>query len=147
MSTEFWIWLIIMAVFIVVEAATVGLITIWFAVGSLVALIVALIGGPFWLQMVLFLAVSLVLLVCLRGYIRQRMKPTATNVDSVLGQTAVVTVAIDNVMAQGQVKIGPMEWTARSTSGKSIPAGARVRVDRVEGVKVFVTPADVTAKV
>lgn len=144
---EITFWLIAVAVFAVVEMATVGLVTIWFAIGSLTALVAAVLGTPFWIQLVLFFAVSLVLLVCLRNYIRQKIKPSATNVDAVVGQIAVVTTSIDNVMAQGQVKLGAMEWTARSTSGKPIVTGTRVRVDRVEGVKVFVTPADVAAKV
>ncbi len=147
MGMELSFWLIAIAVFAVVEMATVGLVTIWFAIGSLTAFVAAVLGAPFWLQITLFLAVSIVLLLCLRNYIQQKIKPSATNVDAVVGQIAVVTTDIDNVMAQGQVKLGPMEWTARSTSGKPIAAGAKVRVDRVEGVKVFVTPADVAAKV
>ena len=72
---------------------------------------------------------------------------TATNVDSVIGSVGRVTVDIDNVEALGQVKLGGMEWSARSTSGEPIPAGIEVRVDRVEGVKVFVTPVEATVTV
>lgn len=142
-----WIWLIAMAVFLIAEVGTVALVAIWFAAGSLVAFVAAVLGASLWLQVALFLVVSAALLLCLRKYIRRTLRPVATNVDSVLGQIAVVTTAIDNVHAQGQVKLGAMEWTARSTSGAGIAAGTLVRVDRVEGVKVFVTPADVTAKV
>ena len=74
-------------------------------------------------------------------------KVTATNVDSVVGSTGLVTASIDNVTAAGQVKLGAMEWTARSTSGASIPEGTLVKVDRIEGVKVFVSPVEIPAKV
>ena len=71
-------------------------------------------------------------------------KLTPTNVDSVIGSTGLVTVAIDNVSAAGQVKLGAMFWTARSTSGAPIPKDTLIRVDRIEGVKVFVSPAEET---
>ena len=67
--------------------------------------------------------------------------------DSFIGTEGIVTALIDNLNAQGQVKLGGMEWTARSTSGESIPAGTRIRVDRIEGVKAFVSPAEVTETV
>ena len=72
-------------------------------------------------------------------------KITATNVDSLIGSQGYVTVAIDNLTATGKVKIGPNIWTARSTSGDQIPAGTLIRADRIEGVKVFVSPAEVNA--
>ena len=74
-------------------------------------------------------------------------KLTKTNVDSVIGAKGLVTGAIDNVKAQGQVKLGAMEWTARSSSGEPIAEGTLIRVDKVEGVKVFVTPVKVLEKV
>lgn len=144
------IWLVLVIVFIVVEAACpFHLVSIWFAVGSLVALVVSLLQGPLWLQITLFLIVSAALLAALWPLTKKYLKPklTATNVDSVIGSTGYVTAAIDNVAAVGQVKLGAMEWTARSTTGESIPTGTRIRVDRIEGVKVFVSPAEVHAKV
>lgn len=143
-------WLALLVVFLVAEAACpVHLVSIWFAVGALVAMIICLLGGPVWLQTILFVLVSGVLLALLWPLVRKYMTPklTATNVDSVIGSTGLVTVAIDNVAAAGQVKLGAMVWTARSTSGESIPEGVRVRVDRIEGVKVFVSPAEVSAPV
>ena len=101
------------------------------------------------LLLVVFLAVSAGLLLALRPLVKKYLSPklTATNVDSVVGSTGLVTAAIDNVSAVGQVKLGAMEWTARSTSGQPIPAGTLVKVDRIEGVKAFVSPAEVPANV
>ena len=143
------VWLALMAAFLMAEASTVSMVSLWFAAGSLIALLTALAGGPGWLQITLFLAVSAGLLLALRPLVKKYVTPkvTATNVDSVVGSTGLVTAAIDNVSAAGQVKLGAMEWTARSTSGQPIPAGTLVKVDRIEGVKAFVSPAEVPANV
>ena len=143
------VWLILMVVFLAAEAATVGMVSLWFAAGSLAALLTALAHGPGWLQTLLFLVVSAGLLLALRPLAKKYLSPklTATNVDSVVGSTGLVTAAIDNVSAAGQVKLGAMEWTARSTSGQPIPVGTLVKVDRIEGVKAFVSPAEVPANV
>lgn len=143
------VWLLLLVVFLAAEAATVSMVSLWFAVSALVALLVALLGGPGWLQGTLFLVISAVLLALLRPLVKRYVTPgiTATNVDSVIGSTGLVTTAIDNVSAVGQVKLGAMEWTARSTSGQPIPVGTRVRVDKIEGVKVYVSPAEVPANV
>ena len=143
------VWLLLLVVFLAAEAATVSMVSLWFAVSALVALLVALLGGPGWLQGTLFLLISAVLLALLRPLVKRYVTPriTATNVDSVIGSTGLVTTAIDNVSAVGQVKLGAMEWTARSTSGQLIPVGTRVRVDKIEGVKVYVSPAEVPANV
>ena len=136
-------WLLLMVLFCVVEASTVSMVSLWFAAGSLVAMIAALLNAQLWLQVVLFFAVSGILLAALRPLVRKYLTPklTKTNADSVIGATGLVTVAVDNIKAEGQVKLGAMVWTARSTSGDPIPVGTLVRVDRIEGVKVFVTPA------
>lgn len=144
------LWLGLLVLFLVVEAACpLHLVSLWFAAGSLVALVVYLLGGPLWLQVTLFLLVSCLLLIALWPLSKKYLTPriTATNIDSVIGSTGLVTAAVDNVRAEGQVRLGAMEWTARSTSGEIIPEGTLVRVDKIEGVKVFVTPAKVTAKV
>lgn len=143
------VWLVLLVAFLAAEAATVSMVSLWFAVSALVALLVALLGGPGWLQGTLFLVISAVLLALLRPIVRRYISPriTATNVDSLIGSTGLVTAAIDNVSAAGQVKLGAMEWTARSTSGQPIPVGTLVKVDRIEGVKAFVSPAEVPANV
>jgi len=143
------IWLAAMLVFLFVEAQSVTMVSLWFAAGALAAVIGALCGAELWLQVVLFFAVSIVLLASLRPLARKYFTPkiTKTNVDSIIGTQGLVTTAIDNVTAQGQVKLGAMEWSARSTTGVVIPVGTLVSVDKVEGVKVFVTPVQVNAPV
>ena len=139
------IWLVLMVVFLMIEGASVSMVSLWFGAGALAALIVALIGGEIWLQVLVFFTVSIVLLAALRPLARKYLTPklARTNIDSVIGQTGTVTADIDNISAQGQVRLASMEWTARSTSGDPIPAGTLIRVDRIEGVKVFVSPLQV----
>lgn len=149
MNWDAIIWLILMVVFLAAEAATVTLVSLWFAAGSLAAMIVSLLGGKIWLQLTVAVAVSAVALTALRPLVRKFITPklTATNVDSVIGSQGRVTIAIDNVAAAGQVKLGAMVWTARSTTGQPIPEGALVKVDKIEGVKAFVTPVEIPANV
>ena len=136
------LWFVLLVVFIFVEASTVTMVSIWFVIGALAAMIVSFFGGQLWLQVVVFLTVSAVLLIALRPVAKKYFTPriVKTNVDSVIGATGRVTAAIDNVAATGQVKLGAMEWTARSTDGAPIEKDTLVTVDRIEGVKVFVTP-------
>ena len=138
-----------MLLFLLIEANTVTIVSAWFAGGALAALITSLLGGPMWLQVLLFFAVSIVLLAALRPLVKKHFIPKLekTNVDAVVGTTGTVLSPIDNIQATGRVKLGGMEWTARSTNGEPIAEGTIVKVDRVEGVKVFVTPAEVTAEV
>ena len=140
------VWFLLMVFFILLEAGTVALVSTWFAAGALAAMIIALCGGALWLQCVVFLVISVVLLISLRGFLRKHITPKQikTNVDSIVGTEGLVTATIDNLASTGQVKLGGMEWSARSTSGEVIQPGERIRVDRVEGVKVFVTPVSVT---
>ena len=142
-------WFVLLVVFLIAEAATVTMISLWFATGALAAMAVSLLGAGTWLQVGMFFVVSAVMLTALRPLARKYFTPklTKTNVDSVIGAQGLVTAAIDNVSAQGQVKLGAMEWTARSVSGEPIAKGTRVRVEKVEGVKVFVAPVEVLEKV
>lgn len=135
-------WLVAMLVFLAVEGISVSLVSVWFAAGSLAALIAALLGGEMWLQIVLFLVVAGSTLACLRPLFRKYVKPRIikTNVDALVDAKGYVTAGIDNLSAMGQVKLNGMEWTARSTTGDPIPAGTLVSVDKIEGVKVFVSP-------
>ena len=146
---EIYIWLILMVVFLIAEAATVTMISLWFAAGSLVALVIALAGGPVWLQIAACLVVSAALLACLRPLVRKHFTPklTRTNVDSLIGSRGYITADIDNVSTVGTVKLGAMEWTARSTGGEKISAGTLVAVDKIEGVKAFVSPVKESAEV
>ena len=148
MELTVWIWAGLAVIFLIVEAACpLHLVSIWFVVGSLVALVAAMLHWALWLQITLFVVVSGALLATLWPLTKKHLNPkvTRTNVDSVIGSTGLVTVAIENVTAVGQVKLNGMEWTARSSSGEVIPTGTQVTVERIEGVKVFVSPVNVTA--
>ena len=138
-----WIvWLALMVFFLVVEAASVSLVSIWFAAGSLGALVASALNTPLWVQILVFLVLSGALLACLRPFAKKFIKPkiTATNTDSVIGSAGFVTEDIDNLSARGQVKLGGMFWSARSTSGELIHKDTKITVDKIEGVKVFVSP-------
>lgn len=142
MDTYAIVWTVLMILFLVVEAVCpFHLVCVWFAVGSLVAMLTALLGGPLWLQAVLFLVVSSALLVLTVPLVRKFVKPAMikTNVDAIIGTRGHVTETIDNIDAVGKVKLGGMEWTARSYDGQIIPAGTLVQVEKIEGVKAFVT--------
>ncbi len=136
-------WLVALIVFAVAEAATVGLVSIWFAGGSLVALVTCSLGGPLWLQITLFLVVSCVMLALLRPFVKKVSMPgrTRTNADRHLGKTALVTEEINNLQETGAVKLDGVTWTARSADGSIIPVGTLITVQKIAGVKVIVTPA------
>ena len=138
MSTIVWIAAIV--IFGVVEAATAGLTSIWFVLGSVAALIVAICNGPIWLQISLFFVVSIVTLAATRPLVAKLMKKDIkpTNADRVLGGLARVTERIDNDVPTGAVYIDGKTWSARSSSGESIEPDTMVRVVRMEGVKLYV---------
>ena len=133
------VWLALMIAFVVMEATTVQLICIWFAAGSLTAMVVSLLGGALWLQILVFFAVSILLLVALWPVAKKHFKPklTATNTDALIGRICTVTETIDPVEG-GRVKMGDVTWSASSQQGTKIPTGAQVKILKVQGVKVFV---------
>lgn len=138
------IWLIALVLFLLLESSTVSLVAIWFAAGSLVALIASLLGAEFWLQITLFLVVAGVLLAALRPFVRKFIKPkiVPTNVDALIDSRGYVITDIDNLAPSGEVKLGAVVWSARSSDDSILPAGTLVKVDRIEGVKVFVSPVN-----
>ena len=138
------LWLVLLIVFAVLEASTVSLVSIWFMGGALTALIAALCGAEIWLQVVLFFVVSIALLLCLRPLSKKLLKKrkVATNADSNIGKTAVVTETIDNLRGTGAVKISGVEWSARSVDDSVLEKDAVVRILRIEGVKVCVERAE-----
>ena len=142
-------WFALTVILLIAEAATVTVISLWFAAGALAAMVTALLGAGLWGQAVVFVLVSAAALTALRPLVRKHLTPklTATNIDSVIGSVGIVTGTIDNLNATGQVKLNGMEWSARSTSGDILETGTKVRVDKIEGVKVFVSPAEVPATV
>lgn len=136
------IWLILLVVFVALEAATVHLVCVWFAAGSLAAMLVSLLGGAFWLQAVVFLTVSIVLFALLWPLARKYLKPrlVATNADALVGKTCKVVEAIDPVEG-GRVKVNDVTWRACSESGETIPADSLVKILRIQGAKMYVEEA------
>ena len=135
-------WLIAMVVFLVVEGIVPGLVSIWFAAGALLALLAALLGLPVWLQALLFVLTSLVLLALTRPlakkYVNSRVTPT--NADRIVGTDCVVTEEIDNLRGTGAVLADGKTWTARmDTRDGRAPKGAVVKALRIEGVRLIVT--------
>ena len=143
---EILAWTAVIIIAIALEAATAQLVSIWFAGGGLAGLIAYFLHAPFWLQVIAAAVVTLILLLATRPLVRRflRGKETRTNADRVVGRTAVVTEPIDNVLAKGRVSVLGSDWTARSLDGGAIPAGAQVRVERIEGVKLIVSPENNT---
>ncbi len=144
MNWEAFFWLIAMIFFIATEAMTVTLASIWFAVGALSAIVVALFGGSLMLQVTVFLASAILLLVFLRGVVRKHFNPSVakTNIDGIVGSTGIVLDPVNNILSTGRIQINGMDWYARSTTGINIPTGFLVKVDKIEGVKVFVSVAE-----
>ena len=142
-------WLAVLIVLIIAEAATVALVSIWFCGGALAALIASALGAPVWVQALLFLVVSVVLLALLRPFARKyaRGGKVALNADRHIGQTALVTEEIDNLHDTGAVRLDGVVWTARSESGEVIPAGTVIEVRRRSGAKAWVIPARAEAEV
>lgn len=134
-------WVAALVVFLIVEAVTAGLVSIWFVFGSLVALICAALGAAVWLQIFWFVIVSVATLVLTRPLVKRYVdsRSVATNADRSIGRAAVVTERIDNLAATGAVKLDGVVWTARSTDDAvAIETGERVTVHAIEGVKLIV---------
>lgn len=136
-------WLAALAVFLVIEIITLGLATIWFAGGALVAFVLALFNVSWLVQIAVFLIVSIVLLIFTRPVVEKRLNEsrTKTNVNSMAGKEGRVTETIDNFNQKGTIIVNGLEWTARSSKeGLIIPEGTKVIINEVKGVKAFVTP-------
>ena len=138
------VWIVAMIVFLIVEGITLGLTSLWFAIGSLAALISALFEAPVWMQVAWFLVISAAALAATRPLARKYLNPNCqpTNADRVVGMEGIVTEAIDNLKARGQVSVGGSVWTARTGDARTIPKDSLVRVLRIEGVKIIVAPAE-----
>ena len=136
-----YFWLITMILFIGFELATMGLTTMWFALGALAALVVAAVGGPVWLQVIVFFVVSLLALFGFRNltkdhFNRNRVK---TNADSLIGRKGIVTEEVSNIYATGQVTVAGQEWTARSVDDSvTLEKGEMVIIRSISGVKLMV---------
>ena len=136
-----WAWLGAIVLFGIIEAATAGLVSIWFVMGAAAAMLAAILGIGTTVQILLFIAVSAAALVLTRPRVRRytQGKSGPTNADRVLGQKAKVTETIDNENSTGAVYVDGKTWSARSVDGSVIPVGTQVRIENMEGVKLFVT--------
>lgn len=146
MQAIWFVWVIAIVAFALLEAATVNLVSVWFIGGAIAALIASLLGASVIVQIVLFVALSALLLALMRPLLRKYIMPkhTATNVDRLIGQTALVTEEISALEA-GEVRIGGVLWTAKSENGEAIARGTPVRILRIEGAKLYVEVARVSA--
>ena len=142
MNGMVWTWLGVMAVSAFVEAATLTLVSIWFAAGALAATFAAYAGASLTVQLILFVGVSIEACVAVRPLARRFVAPNVvpTNADRLLGAEARVTEEIDNAAPSGAVYVDGKTWTARSSGGERIPAGELVEIERMEGVKLIVRP-------
>ena len=133
-------WLIASAVFLLIEILTLGLTSIWFAGGAVIAAILAFIGGPLWLQVIIFIAVSCLLFVLTRPVAKRYLNGRVhkTNVDALIGKKGLVKETIHNVEEKGVVRINGLDWSARSVDGDEILEGAEVVIREIQGVKLIV---------
>lgn len=149
MSEIFWFgtlgceifWLGAFGVLLLIEILTLGLTTIWFAVGALAAFLLALVQVPLMIQIVVFIVVSVVVLVFTRPIMTKYLnkKTTKTNAESLVGRKARVLIPINNLKSEGQVMVNGMEWTARSTKDEvTFQKDEMVRIAGISGVKLIV---------
>lgn len=136
------IWLIFAVILFVIEGLTVQLLTIWFAIGSLAAMLAAMFNAPVWVQLMFFFITAILVLVFGRPFLKKRLTPkrVATNADAVIGQEGLVIEEIDNTMQTGRVRANGLDWTARSDNGEIIKVHQRVKVIHIDGVKLIVKP-------
>lgn len=136
-----WAWLIIIAACVIIEASTVSLTTIWFAIGALVAWLVYLMGLNLYVQIVVFFIVSITCLILTRPIAVEKLKvgKNKTNLDSLIGETAKVETTINNFNNVGYVKLKGQVWSARSTNDEIIEKGELVNVEEIKGVKLIVS--------
>ena len=137
-----YVWLAAAVVLFIIEAAVPGLISLWFGIGALIAAVAALLKAPFWLQVAVFAAGSLITLILTRPlvkkYVNSKVQPT--NADAVIGKECIVTERIDNINGTGAVKVWGKVWTAISYDGIVIDEGCRAIVREIRGVKLVVEP-------
>lgn len=135
-----WIWIGLIVIFVIVEAATVQLVTVWFAVGGIAGLIAYTFGLEIWMQILIFAVVSAVALAVTRPFVKRFTKgrKQPTNADRYIGQEATVTEPISNELSKGAVRIGGLEWMARTVDNSEVDKGERVTVEAIEGAKLLV---------
>ena len=134
------LWLIIAVILGILEAVTVSLVSIWFAIGALAAIIPAYFEVPFWGQILVFLAVSAIAFAFTKRFFKDvvKVKKQPTNSDSLIGTDGIVTAEINNLEGAGKVYISGLTWSAKSKNGEKIPEGAVVTVYKIEGATLIV---------
>ena len=134
------IWLAVALVMLILEAATVQMVSIWFCLGAVAAAIAAILGGSIPVQIVVFVVISGVTLAFTRKFVKKvlRVKKTPTNADS--GAIGQVVEPIDDEAGTGRIKVEGMDWSARTTDGSKLPEGVKVKVKAIAGVKLMVSP-------
>lgn len=140
MDTIAIVWICIVVIFVIIEALTVQLVCIWFALSALITMIAALLGAPLWAQLTIFPVCTIIFLIFTRPVVKKLMRGTVThtNADRILGMPAVVVKEINNDKAEGQVRVLNQIWSARSLGGETLPCDSKVVVRSIEGVKVVV---------
>ena len=139
-----YVWLVIAIAAAIIELSTPQLVSLWFAVAALIAMASAAFGAQLWIQIAVFVLVSVILVVITRPLYKKFIKPSvvATNTDALLGRVAIVKLDIDNDASVGLVKVSGQEWSALSEDGSLIPAGQKVIIKNIAGVKLIVSPTD-----
>ncbi|HHV31093.1 MAG: NfeD family protein [Ruminococcaceae bacterium] len=137
-----YIWLAVIVAAAIIEGSTAQLVSIWFVIGGLGALIAQLCGAELWLQTVIFAVITLLTLLATRPLVKKllRVKHVDTNVGRYIGKVGIVTAEINNQLGTGQVNVMGSIWTARSTDNSIVPVGCSVQVKEIEGVKLMVVP-------
>ncbi|MBR5309634.1 MAG: NfeD family protein [Oscillospiraceae bacterium] len=140
------IWIVIAVILSIIEAITVSLVSIWFAVGAVAAVIPAYFGAPIWVQILVFLAVSAVSFAFTRRFFKDvvKVKKQPTNADSLIGKDGIVTAEINNLSGGGKLFISGLTWSAKSANGEDIPEGAVATVKKIEGVTLVVKAKDLS---
>ena len=137
---EYALWIVLMVALIIVEASTASLVCIWFAIGALGALIAKLFGAGLFYQTVCFVIVSAIALCVTKPLVKKLRKngKTATNADMVIGKTGIVTEDITNDKFAGSVKVAGQMWSAVTSDGSEIPKNSKVKIIKIDGVKLVV---------
>lgn len=135
-----YLWLAIVVIMAIAEAMSAQLISIWFVVGAIAALIASVCSAPVWLQVVLFVGVTLLSLLLTRPLVKKAIHPQKiqTNADRYIGSEGTVIAEINNSLGCGQVNVAGSIWTARSVDNAVLPEGQRIKVEAIEGVKLMV---------
>lgn len=134
------VWICAAVLFGIFEALTVQLVSVWFVIGAVAALASSLLGAKLYVQIIVFIAASFLMLLITRPLVKKKLtvKMQPTNADRCIGKAATVTEDIDNINATGQVKVDGQIWSARSSNSSVIKKGTNVTVEKIDGVKLIV---------